>query len=70
MASLKVTSRHVDGVLNMAAKAYRQGEKDLARRLLDRLDKETLTPEQAKRRENALRLLAEAEKDQGDAGGS
>ena len=33
-------SRHIDAVLNMAAKAYRLGQVDLARRLLARLDDE------------------------------
>ena len=50
-------SRHVDGVLDMAAKAYRLGEVSLARKLLARLDNETLTEEQAARRERAHRML-------------
>ena len=41
----------------MAAKAYRRGQVDLAKRLLARLDNEPLTPEQAARRERALRIL-------------
>ena len=62
VTSGKTPSRHVDGVLDMAAKAYRLGKVALARRLLARLDNEPLAPEQAARRERALRIL---EEDQG-----
>ena len=57
MTSEQTPSRHVDGVLDMAAKAYRLGNVALARRLLARLDNEPLAPEQAARRERALRIL-------------
>ena len=50
-------TRHVDGVLDMAAKAYRLGKVDLAKRLLARLDNERLTEEQATRWERALKIL-------------
>ena len=54
-------SRHVDAILDMAAKAYRLGKVDLARKLLARLDNEPLTPDQAARRDRALRILKEHE---------
>ena len=50
MTSEQTPSRHVDGVLDMAAKAYRLGK-------VARLDNEPLAPEQAARRERALRIL-------------
>ena len=61
MVSGKTPSRHVDAILNMAAKAYRLGQVDLARRLLAKLDNEPLTPDQAARRDRALRILKEHE---------
>ncbi len=57
MTSEQTPSRHADGVLDMAAKAYRLGKVALARRPLARLDNEPLAPEQAARREWALRIL-------------
>ena len=57
----KTPSRHVDAILNMAAKAYRLGKVALARRLLARLDNESLTSEQAARRERALRILEDGQ---------
>ena len=59
MTPEKTPNRHIDAILNMAAKAYRLGKVDLARRLLGRLDDEPLTPEQAAWQDRALQVLRE-----------
>ena len=55
-------SRHVEAILDMAAKAFRMGQVNLSRDMLGHLVKERLTPAQAARRDRAYQLLADCER--------